>query len=43
MPDKYKTNDGIESYRNYYRFDKPHIHSWTGKIAGRSIPSWINN
>jgi len=43
MPDKYKIIDGIESYRNYYRFGKPHIHSWKGKIAGRPIPSWINN
>jgi hypothetical protein len=42
MPDKYKTNDGIESYRNYYRLGKTHIHSWKGKIAGRPLPTWIN-
>lgn len=37
MPDQYKTADPIESYRNYYRFEKKHLHTW-GK---RPIPYWI--
>jgi hypothetical protein len=41
MPDEYKVPDHVESYRNYYRLGKPHIHSWKGKIAGREVPSWI--
>ena len=41
MPDDYKVADGVESYRNYYRLGKPHIHSWKGKVAGRPVPSWI--
>lgn len=37
MPDIYKSDDPIESYRAYYFFDKYHIHSWTK----REIPDWI--
>lgn len=37
MPDQYKTSCPIESYRNYYRHGKKHLHSW-GK---RDIPSWL--
>lgn len=37
MPDQYKVSDPVESYRNYYREAKKHIHSWKhGKI-----PEWI--
>jgi len=36
MPDKYKSDDPIEAYRNYYRNDKQHLADW-GK---RSIPEW---
>lgn len=37
MPDKYKSNDPVESYRNYYRNDKSHLFKWTS----RERPSWI--
>ena len=37
MPDKYKTDDAILSYRNYYMTEKRPICAWkTGKI-----PSWF--
>ena len=36
MPDKYRTDDVVESYRNYYKGDKAAIAKWkTGKI-----PDW---
>lgn len=41
MPDEYKVNDPIESYRNYYRYGKTHLQKWTGKIAGRPKPEWL--
>lgn len=41
MPDQYKCSDVVDSYRNYYCFEKDHLHSWKGKIAGRPIPTWI--
>jgi hypothetical protein len=37
MPDKYKTNDPIESYRNYYIGEKSHLFKWTK----REKPEWI--
>lgn len=36
MPDKYKVNDAVQSYRNYYRGEKAHIAKWTK----RSEPDW---
>lgn len=42
MPDEYKVSkDPVRCYREYYRYGKPHIHSWKGKIAGRPVPPWI--
>ena len=42
MPDEYKVpGDHVESYRNYYRYGKGRMLSWTGKIAGRSTPEWL--
>ena len=41
MPDEYKGDDCVESYRQYYFFEKTHIHSWKGKIAGRDRPTWF--
>lgn len=41
MPDMYKSKDFIESYRQYYFFEKSHIHNWNGKINSRSKPQWI--
>ncbi len=43
MPDEYKDPDSVEAYRQYYFFDKVHIHSWKGKINGRVEPHWITN
>jgi hypothetical protein len=37
MPDIYKSNNPVESYRAYYFFEKSNIHSW----KKRSVPKWI--
>jgi hypothetical protein len=38
MPDDFKVeNNLIESYRNYYRDGKKHLHKWTN----RNQPNWI--
>jgi hypothetical protein len=39
MPDQYKVESAVESYRNYYRGDKAYIAIWTG----RDKPDWWNN
>lgn len=39
MPDEYKTNSAVESYRNYYKKAKSHIASW----KNRPIPEWWND
>ena len=41
MPDEYKTSDFVESYRNYYRSGKTHLHNWSGRVNGRDQPAWI--
>lgn len=38
MPDEYKVDDPVESYRNYYRGAKAYIAKWTG----RNPPEWWN-
>ncbi|MCK8826039.1 pyrimidine dimer DNA glycosylase/endonuclease V [Fuchsiella alkaliacetigena] len=37
MPDQYKVNSVVESYRNYYIGEKQHIASW----KQRRIPNWF--
>lgn len=37
MPDEFKVDDTIESYRNYYRGAKTHMFSW----KKREVPDWI--
>jgi len=37
MPDEYKTDSVIESYRNYYKQAKSHLHNW----SKRQAPEWI--
>ena len=37
MPEEYKTHSVVESYRNYYREGKTHLHNWTK----RGAPSWL--
>lgn len=37
MPDEYKTISAVESYRNYYRGAKTHLHKWTK----RGTPAWL--
>ena len=37
MPDEYKSNNTIESYRKYYINDKQHIASW----KNTKIPYWF--
>lgn len=36
MPDKYKGDDPVTAYRNYYMADKRHIANW----RSREIPAW---
>ena len=36
MPDQYKVESTVESYRNYYRGDKAYIAKWTK----RQTPDW---
>ena len=37
MPEEYKTDTVVESYRNYYREGKQHLHTWTK----RGQPAWL--
>lgn len=39
VPDEYKylSEDTVEVYRQYYKQDKSHLHSW----KDRNVPSWI--
>ena len=37
MPEEYKVDCSIESYRNYYRIGKSELHQWTK----RNKPEWI--
>lgn len=37
MPEEYKTEDPVESYRDFYRYGKAHLHKWTR----REPPSWL--
>ena len=39
MPDEYKVDDAVESYRNYYSGAKSGFASW----KGRDIPEWYEN
>jgi len=39
MPDKYKNNDTVIAYRNYYLGEKQHLLKWTN----RPTPIWIKN
>jgi len=37
MPDQYKSDDPLTSYRDYYTFEKSNLHKWTK----REIPVWL--
>jgi hypothetical protein len=37
MPEEFKVDCSVESYRNYYRFGKSELHQWTK----RTKPEWI--
>lgn len=37
MPDEFKTDSYVDSYREYYRKAKSHLHKWTK----REPPDWI--
>ena len=39
MPDEYKTENVIESYRYYYANGKAHLHEWTK----RQRPNWLES
>lgn len=44
MPDDVKIpNDPVESYRNYYRQNKTHLATWSGKVNSRPVPEWFNH
>jgi len=38
MPEEYKVNDVVQSYRNYYCGDKKHFSKW----KNREIPYWFS-
>ena len=38
MPEEYKTNSTIDSYREYYKYGKSHLHKW----KKRNKPQWLN-
>ena len=37
MPEEYKQDDAVESYRAYYRGEKQHLHAW----KNRQRPAWL--
>jgi hypothetical protein len=37
MPDEYKVADPVQSYRNYYKYGKVHLHKWK-----MNKPYWID-
>jgi hypothetical protein len=37
MPDEYKVADHVQSYRNYYKQGKTHLHKYTK----REMPEWL--
>jgi hypothetical protein len=37
MPEEFKVDCSVESYRNYYRFGKSELHQWTK----RNKPEWL--
>lgn len=37
MPDEYKVEDPVQSYRNYYKIGKKHLHNW----KHGNMPDWI--
>ena len=39
MPEQYKVDDPVESYRNYYRGEKARIAKWNYS----EVPTWFNN
>jgi hypothetical protein len=38
MPDQYKVEDPVQSYRNYYNGEKRHLFNW----KQRQTPNWIS-
>ena len=38
MPDEYKMDGPLASYRNYYKYGKSHLHKWTNREA----PKWLS-
>ena len=37
LPDKYKSADAVEAYRNYYRYDKVHFRTY----KYTDMPKWL--
>ena len=43
MPDVVKVvGDSVSSYRNYYKSNKQHLATWSGKINSRPVPEWFH-
>lgn len=43
MPDEVKVKgSSIQSYHNYYFYNKKHLWSWKGKINSREQPKWLS-
>lgn len=41
MPDEFKVESTVESYRNYYRGGKSHLARWGGKSGEDETPDWV--
>lgn len=42
MPDEYKVDGNVvAAYRSYYLGEKQRMLKWSGKIGGRSPPTWV--
>jgi len=39
MPEKYRSNDCVKSYRSYYEHEKSHLFSW----SKRNKPEWLKD
>jgi hypothetical protein len=37
MPEEYRQQDTVQAYRDYYSFEKSHLHKWTK----REEPEWL--
>lgn len=43
MPEMYRSENVVESYRYYYVYEKNQLLSWKGKVSGRNQPEWVSS